>query len=182
MNHGLRGEAIAAYLLAILNASSIPGRIALSFLADRAGALETYTAISALSGASMLYWISVSDVGGSIAFAVMYGIFSGGVVSLAPVVLAHITSDLSRLGTRLGAVAILKGIGSLGGPPIAGAILDATDKYLGVQLFGAFSLLLTASFSLLLLIILRRRRPAVGKEEESPQGGEGMIQETRNHK
>jgi len=164
LRNGLRGEALAAYLLAILNASSVPGRIALSFVADRVGALTTYTIISALSGASMLYWISVSNAGGNVAFAVLYGIFSGGVVSLAPVVLAQITPDLSRLGTRLGVVSILKGIGSLGGPPIAGAILDATNSYLGVQLFGGFALLLTASFSSFLWVVLRRRRRAAGEK------------------
>jgi len=164
LEHGLRGNNLAHYLLAILNASSIPGRISLSFIADRAGALTTYTVVSALSGASMFYWISVSNAAGNIAFAVLYGIFSGGVVSLAPVVLAQITSDLSRLGTRLGVVSILKGIGSLGGPPIAGAILDATGKYLGVQLFGGFALMFTAAFSLALWVVIERRaaRPPRG--------------------
>ncbi|KAH8881858.1 MFS general substrate transporter [Thozetella sp. PMI_491] len=148
--HGMSGMALASYLLVILNACSIPGRILPSFIADKIGCLNTYIAISALSAVSIFYWISVTNVAGNIAFAVLYGFFSGGVVSLAPVVMTTITRDLSRLGTRLGMLAVLKGIGSLVGPPASGAILGTTGSYLGLQLFAAITMSLTAIFSLLL--------------------------------
>src|SRR5699024_4460006 len=110
----------------ILNACTIPGRIAPSFVADRVGALDTYIAVLACTCLSLLYWVSVSTPAGNVAFAVLYGLFSGGVVSLATVVVTNITPDLSRLGTRLGMVSVLKGVGSLLGPPLSGAMLDAT--------------------------------------------------------
>ena len=172
LTHGMQGQDLANYLLAILNAASIPGRIVPSFVADKAGALNTFIAICFLTGATNLYWISVSNAAGNIAFAVLSGFFSGGVVSLAPVVLAGITVDLGCLGTRLGAVAVLKGLGSLIGAPAAGAILGATGKYLGIQLFAACSILLTAFFLVVLWFVLRREK---AKSSVGSDGSSGEI-------
>lgn len=156
--HGMAGQSLAAYLLVILNAVSVPGRILPSWVADRVGVRGTYIAISALASASVFYWISVTTRAGNIAFAVLYGFFAGSVVTLAPVVLASITDDLSVLGTRLGCVALLKGIGSLVGAPAAGAILRASGSYLGVQLFAAVMLMLTAMLAGVLQLVVRRHR------------------------
>jgi len=162
LSHGMQGTNLAHYLLAILNASSIPGRVMPSFAADKFGVLETFIIICALSSTSVFYWISVTNVAGNISFAVLYGFFSGGVVALGAVVLTAITTDMSRLGTRLGMVSLLKGTGSLIGPPIAGAILDATDNYLGVQLFSAFGILLTALFTVVLHLMVVARKSRSG--------------------
>jgi MFS family permease len=154
--HGMQGHALAAYLLPILNASSIPGRIIPGFVADRVGSLDTYVVVCALSSASVFYWISVTNAAGNIAFAVLYGFWSGSVVALGSVVLTSITPDLSRLGTRLGMVSILKGIGSLIGPPISGAILNSTGKYIGIQLLAACGIMLTSLLSLILRLVIAR--------------------------
>ncbi|KAL7810771.1 MFS general substrate transporter [Trichoderma aethiopicum] len=154
--HGMQGHALAAYLLPILNASSIPGRIIPGFVADRVGSLDTYVVVCALSSASVFYWISVTNAAGNIAFAVLYGFWSGSVVALGSVVLTSITPDMSRLGTRLGMVSILKGIGSLIGPPISGAILKSTGKYIGIQLLAACGIMLTSLLSLALRLLIAR--------------------------
>jgi MFS family permease len=156
ISHGMQGSVLAAYLLPILNASSIPGRIIPSFVADKFGSLDTYVVMCALSSASVFYWISVTNEAGNIAFAVLYGFWSGSVVSLGSVVLTSITPDMSRLGTRLGMVSILKGIGSLIGPPISGAILKSTGKYIGIQLFAACGIMLTSLISLVLRLVIAR--------------------------
>ena len=157
LNNGMRGVELASYLLTIMNAASIPGRIFPSYVADKAGPLDTYIVVCTLSSATIFYWISVSNTAGNVAFAIMWGLFSGGAVALANVVLTSITPDLTRLGTRLGMVSIIKGIGSLIGPPISGAILDGPSKYLGVQLFSAFGMMLTAVLMLSLRLGLVRR-------------------------
>lgn len=177
--HGMEGRKMANYLLVILNAASIPGRIVPSFVADLIGPLDTFLAICALTAATTFYWVSVSNEAGNIAFAVLYGFFSGGVVSLAPVVLTTITADMGRLGTRLGFVAVLKGFGSLVGPPAAGALLGATGKYLGVQLFAAFAISLTAVFTLVLRFVVAHGKMGtseVGKVESG--SGESDTQES----
>lgn len=162
LTHGMAGMQLTAYLLSIMNFSTIPGRLIPSYIADKVGTLDTYTVVVTLSSATIFYWISVVNTAGNIAFAVMWGLFSGGVVALSNVVLTGITPDLSRLGTRLGMVSILKGLGSLIGPPISGAILDATGGYLGVQLFSAASML-TCGF-LMLLLRLMLARQALGEQ------------------
>lgn len=156
LTYGMRGVKLATYLLPIMNASSIPGRVLPSLVADKFGTLGTYIVVCTLSSAAVFYWVSVRDVAGNVTFAVLWGLFSGGVVALANVVLTEITPDLSRLGTRLGMVAMIKGIGSLIGPPISGAILDVTGKYLGMQLLSAFGMLMTAILMLVLRLVLAR--------------------------
>lgn len=169
LTHGLAASApITAYLVSILNAATIPGRILPSLVADRVGPLDTYAVVCALSSASVFYWTSVDNAAGNVAFAVLYGFFSGGVVSLAQVVLAAITQDLDRLGTRLGMVAIIKGIGSLIGPPISGAIVKGTGgRYLGVQLFAAFGIMITAVVSVTMRVDVARMEMQALQAEEA---------------
>ncbi|PNY29105.1 Riboflavin transporter MCH5, partial [Tolypocladium capitatum] len=158
--HGMQMNVspLASYLVALLNASTIPGRLVPSLFADRFGPLDTYVVVCACTCGSVLYWISVTNAAGNVAFAVLYGFFSGGVVSLATVVVTNITPDLGRLGTRLGMVSILKGVGSLVGPPISGAILDATGEFLGIQLFTALGMMMTTVLSVALRIVLSNLR------------------------
>ncbi|KND94330.1 Riboflavin transporter MCH5 [Tolypocladium ophioglossoides CBS 100239] len=162
--HGMQASSLAPYLVALLNASTIPGRLVPSLFDDRCGPLDTYVVVCACTCASVLYWISVSNAAGNVTFAVLYGFFSGGVVSLATVVVTNITPDLGRLGTRLGMVSILKGVGSLVGPPISGAILGATGEYLGIQLFAALGMLMTTVLSVALRIVLVRRHLSLLKQ------------------
>lgn len=155
--HGMANNDLAAYLLSILNAAGIPGRIVPSLLASHVGVVNTFVYVYVMSAASIFYWISATTVGGNVAFAVLYGFFAGGVVAFQPVVLTSITADLSILGTRLGFLSILKGIGSLVGPPIAGAILDGTGRYLGIQLFTGFILVGSVLFAVVLRIMLQSK-------------------------
>lgn len=155
-SHGMRDQELTKYLLVILNASAIPGRIIPSYAADVFGVVNVYVVVCALTATTLFYWISAASQAGNVAFAVLYGFFSGSVITLAPVVLASITDDHSILGTRLGFVALLKGVGSLVGPPIAGAILGATSSYLGVQLFTALAMTLTTAFAGQLRIVISR--------------------------
>ncbi|KAI3323114.1 MFS general substrate transporter [Xylariaceae sp. AK1471] len=145
--HGGAGLPVTKYLLAILNGSSVFGRLMPSALSKRIGVLNAFIVTAFLSSASIFYWTSASNLAGNIAFAVLYGFFSGGIVAFAPVVLTSLTEDLSYLGTRLGVLNIFKGIASVVGAPIGGAILQGSGGYLGMQLFSAFSVLLTAVFA-----------------------------------
>ncbi|KAL6855473.1 hypothetical protein ACO1O0_006622 [Amphichorda felina] len=175
--NGMRGVQLASYLLSIMNSASIPGRIIPSYIADKVGSLDTYVVVCTLSSATIFYWLSVVNIAGNVAFAVMWGLFSGGAVALANVVLTGITPDLTRLGTRLGMVSIIKGLGSLIGPPISGAILDRSGSYMGVQLFSAFGMMLTAVLMLGLRLDLARRTWKGGARRDpatDPKGGKGL--------
>ncbi|KAI1312857.1 major facilitator superfamily domain-containing protein [Xylaria venustula] len=161
-SHGGAGLPVTRYLLSILNGSSVFGRLMPSALAKWFGVLNAFIITVTLSSVTIFYWISVYNIGGSIAFSVLYGAFSGGVVAFAPVVLTSITADLSFLGTRLGVLNIFKGVASVIGAPIGGAIIQRSGSYLGMQLFSAISVLLTSVFAgLLQLMILRDKKQAV---------------------
>ncbi|KAI0430847.1 major facilitator superfamily domain-containing protein [Xylaria sp. FL1042] len=160
-SHGGAGLPVTKYLLSILNGSSIFGRLMPSALSRWFGVLNAFIITVTLSSVSIFYWTSVYNIAGSIALSVLYGFFSGGVVAFAPVVLTSITEDLSYLGTRLGVLNIFKGVASVVGAPIGGAIIQRSGGYLGMQLFSAFSVLLTGVFAgVLQLMILRDRKRA----------------------
>ncbi|KAI0006260.1 putative MFS monocarboxylate transporter [Xylariaceae sp. FL0662B] len=150
LTHGLKDQPVALYLTAILNAASVLGRLGPSFVANRIGPIHTLFLSVMLTGITTFSWINTNSGAGNIAFAVLFGFFSGGIVALPPVVLTSFTTDLSRLGTRLGMSAVLNGVGSLIGAPIAGAILNATGSYLGIQLFAGFIIMATAGILLVL--------------------------------
>ncbi|GIK02396.1 hypothetical protein Aspvir_006449 [Aspergillus viridinutans] len=105
------------------------------YLLSMLNAAATATAVLAFA------WIGVHNVPGIIVLAVLYGLCSGGFVSLPPVVMVTLTKDIRDLGTRLGMVFATTSIGLLIGTPIGGAIMSDTHKYLGVQLFTACCLI-----------------------------------------
>lgn len=133
------------YLLSMLNAASTFGRIGPNFIADHTGPLNMLTPAVTITSILAFVWIRVHTVPGIIILAVFYGFFSGGFVSLPPVVMASMTPDVRDLGTRLGMVFAITSIGLLIGTPIGGAILNDTNQYLGVQLFTACCLIASAT-------------------------------------
>ncbi|RAL08191.1 MCT family MFS transporter [Aspergillus homomorphus CBS 101889] len=123
------------YLLSMLNAGSTFGRIFPNFLADHIGPMNVLLPAATATSILAFAWIGVHNVPGIIILSVLYGLCSGGFVSLPPVVMASITKDIRDLGTRLGMLFAVTSVGLLIGTPIGGAILSNTGHYLGVQLF-----------------------------------------------
>ncbi|KAH6659097.1 major facilitator superfamily domain-containing protein [Truncatella angustata] len=148
--HGLQGQDVALYLVAIMNACSVVGRLAPSLVANKIGPVQTLLFSVSCTAITVFAWIATTTGWGNIAFAAFFGFFSGAIVALPAVVLTSFTPDLSRLGTRLGMSSVLNAVGSLIGTPIGGAILSATGSYLGVQLW-AGSVVTVTAFCLLAL-------------------------------
>lgn len=141
---GIVDSHLGFYLLSILNAASTLGRIAPNFLADHVGPLNMLTPAVTITAILAFVWIRVHTVAGIIILAIFYGFFSGGFVSLPPVVMASMTPDIRNLGTRMGMVFAITSIGLLIGTPIGGAILTQTNQYFGVQIFTACCLITSA--------------------------------------
>ena len=164
LEHGLANRPVVFYLVAILNASSVPGRIAPSFIATRLGPVQTMFMSIFLTGTAVFAWTACRSGGpgagnGSIAFAVLFGFFSGGIVALPPVVLSSFTHDPTRLGTRLGMSSMLNAFGSLTGPVIAGAILQSrAGGWLGLQLYSGFLFMATAVGFIILRFVLTGKK------------------------
>ncbi|KUI52926.1 Riboflavin transporter MCH5 [Cytospora mali] len=125
----------AFYMLAIMGAGSLPGRLLAPLAGDRFSPLWVYPVVMALAGILTLVWIGVTTYGGLIVVALLYGFAYGGVVSLPPPAVAVLTTDVRTLGTRIGTAFSLAGVSALVGPPIAGAIERSPSSFKGVFAF-----------------------------------------------
>ena len=78
------------------------------------------------------------EVGGIVAFAILYGFFSGSFVSLPPSAILSLSNDLNKVGTHLGMSFSIAGIGILIGSPVGGALLNLdTGHFIRAQVFCA---------------------------------------------
>ncbi|KAI1378056.1 MFS general substrate transporter [Hypoxylon crocopeplum] len=135
------------YLLPILNAVSIPGRILPGFLGDRFGRFNVMVFISGLSGViTLALWVPGKSTATTVVYGAVFGFASGGFISLMPALIAQI-SDLREIGTRTGVAFLAAAVGALTGSPIGGAIVSSQGgDYLGLQLFCGCTMLLSAFF------------------------------------
>jgi MFS family permease len=116
------------YVISILNAGGLFGRIIPSFLADKvkSGPILMQALAAIACGALAAGWTYMeTSVAGLITWVVAYGFFSGSVICLIPATAATLTDDMSRLGSRLGVVFAANAFASLMGNPVAGAILKS---------------------------------------------------------
>jgi len=136
---------LSSYLLAILNGCSVFGRIIPNYFADSIGTLNTILPCTLFASILSFSWLAIHNPPGIIAFCVIYGFFSGSVVSLSGPVVVSITKDLSTIGTRTGMTCALGALGILIGNPIAGTMINiTTDKFRGAQIFGGAMVLCSA--------------------------------------
>ncbi|KAL7954893.1 putative MFS monocarboxylate transporter [Trichoderma compactum] len=131
----IASENLSFHLLPILNAASTFGRVTPNFLADHVGPLNMLAPAAGITALLAYCWIAVNSTAGIIVLSIFYGFFSGGFVSLPPVVMTALTKDLRDLGTRLGMFFAVVSLALLVGTPIGGAILTVSNSYLGLQLF-----------------------------------------------
>jgi MFS family permease len=118
-------SSISQHILAIMNAASIFGRGLPGPLADKAGRFNIMIVYSAVCTVSILgVWLGAGlSIAKLIAFAVIYGFFSGSAYSLTPVCVAQLCRTenyASRYGTAYGVVSIA----TLAGVPLSGSILN----------------------------------------------------------
>jgi predicted MFS family arabinose efflux permease len=135
---------LAFYLLSILNAASVFGRIVPNFIADKVGPLNIIVPCALMSGILILVLIPTHNLGGIVVVTLLYGFFSGTFVSLPPTIIVHMSPNRGLIGTRLGMSFSVVAVGALIGNPIAGAILDAKG-FTSVWIFGG-CLVLAGSF------------------------------------
>ena len=130
------GANLAGYLLSILNAASIFGRVLPGFIADKLGRFNAMIATSFLSTILVLgLWLPARGNIPYILFAAFFGFSSGAFVSLAPALIAQI-SDVRQIGVRTGSMFSVISIAALVGVPIGGALIsDEHGSYMHVQIF-----------------------------------------------
>ena len=122
------GEGTGVYLLAVIGASSLIGRLLLTAASDRMGRRNSMAVMYFAIGISFFLWY----LGGSIAvltiFAVLYGIGSGGYVAMiAPLIAEYFGTE--KIGSMLGCFMPNIAIGGFFGPFLAGHAFDLWGSY-----------------------------------------------------
>ncbi|KAF5356726.1 hypothetical protein D9757_012533 [Collybiopsis confluens] len=112
---------LQTYALSILNAAGLFGRIVPVFISDMYGPFNVIIPVTLISGGLIFAFLGATNVGGMLAFTIIYGFFSGGAV--APPTAASFSRDVSEVGTRIGLMTFVNSFGLLVGNPISGAIL-----------------------------------------------------------
>ncbi|KAH0553025.1 hypothetical protein GP486_006776 [Trichoglossum hirsutum] len=131
--------ALQTYILSILNAASILSRVGPSWLADIL-----------------------------IAVIIVYGLFSGVLVSLPPATIASITKNPNEYGTRIGMAFAVCAFGVLTGNPIGGALLTSASasggggrrSYMRLWLFASGLMFISGVLVILAKYLVGRRTKA----------------------
>ena len=114
---------------------------ALGRLADKIGPVNAFTAASGSCTVLLFGWIGVRNEASVVAFCILYGFFSSGMITLPPTIIATaLCPNMSQFGTRFTQQLVPSGIGLLIGNPIAAALL--ARGWIGLQTFAASAVLI----------------------------------------
>lgn len=146
---------LSFYLLSILNAASGFGRIIGGLLADKFGSLEVMCVFMLASSILSYVWIAIDNLGGLVVFCILYGFFTGAVVSLPPTVVAKLVPNFQKLGTWMGMNISCVGFGFLIGNPIAGTLINIQEDRFRDGFIFAASAMMASSVVFILVGIVR---------------------------
>ncbi|TFY83088.1 hypothetical protein EWM64_g921 [Hericium alpestre] len=132
--HGI-DPTIAFYTQAIVNASSIPGRIAPHIAIKKFGVWNALIIFGFSSAALIFALFGVHTVAGVLVFSILWGFFSGGLLTLMAATAASTVKDPGETGMRMGLAFAIGNIGSLTGPPINGALLGSEYHWFKTIIF-----------------------------------------------
>ncbi|KAI8873190.1 MFS general substrate transporter [Ramicandelaber brevisporus] len=122
--HGYTASA-GSTLALLANLGSAVGRILSGFVSDKIGKFNTLLICIAISLISTLVlWLPFTDYGTAAAYAVIYGLSSGGQITMLGLVVAQVYG-VARLASDFGLVMFMGVIGVMPGTPCAGQILDS---------------------------------------------------------
>ena len=138
---------LSNYLLSILNAVSIFGRIMPGWAADRLGRYNVQIVMSALCAVlALAIWLPARGDAPIIVFVALYGFASGAFVSLTPAIISQI-SDIREMGTRTGTLFAMVSIAALVGSPIGGALVSEDGlSYTNAQIFTGVTIIAGTAF------------------------------------
>ena len=151
-------EAFGVLLVSLIGLGSLLGRFAVGAFADHVGRMRSL-ALMYLGMALMLamWWASTGQAALAV-MAVGFGVCYGGFVATFPSVVMDLFGARSVAGI-IGCLYTAAGVGTLLGPPLAGAAYDATGSYAS-PILGAALLALVAAVGIVSLHDPRRARAA----------------------
>ncbi|KAH8693158.1 major facilitator superfamily domain-containing protein [Talaromyces proteolyticus] len=128
LEHGI-SPGLASWLLSIINLSGVLGRTIPNWMADHFGTLELYVPCTAAGGALIFALGGATNPGSIIVVCILYGFFSGSIVSLYFPTVCALDPDVTSTGVRLGIACLPVGIASLVGTPIAEALVGRENHW-----------------------------------------------------
>lgn len=120
---------LSSYLISILNGASFFGRVIPGILADRVGRYNILGSVAIISGVLVFCLQKMTTNPNIIAFSVLYGFFSGAIVSMMSVCIAQIPQHPRDIGTYMGQGMAIVAIGALIGPPSNGALVSHDHSF-----------------------------------------------------
>ncbi|XP_046961803.1 monocarboxylate transporter 12 [Vanessa cardui] len=119
-----------AYLISIIGASNLVGRIILGYISDKpwVNRLLAYNLCLTIAGISTAMAVACWEFWGLALYATTFGFTIGAYVGLTSVVLVDLLG-IERLTNAFGLLLLFQGIASLIGPPFAGWLYDTLESY-----------------------------------------------------
>jgi MFS family permease len=127
VDHGVAPSA-AVLLVGAIGVGSSAGRLFLGGAADRMGRRWALPVMFVGMGLSFLIWAASSSAWPLAAFALLFGVFYGGFVALAPTLVADSFGG-RNVGALIGILYTSVAFGTLVGPSAAGFAFDASGSY-----------------------------------------------------
>lgn len=127
---------LVGYLPAIVNATSLFGRILPGYVADHVGRFNIMILTSYLSAILVLAnWLPAHTNSVIITFGALFGFASGSFMSMVPALIAQI-SDVHTIGVRNGTLFAIVSAAVLFGNPVGGALITHhAGNFWGLQIF-----------------------------------------------
>ncbi|HRO60496.1 MAG TPA: MFS transporter, partial [Burkholderiaceae bacterium] len=148
-------ETESVALVGLIGIGSLVGRFGIGALADRLGRLSTQIIVELMMGASFALWAVAEGYAMFAAFALVFGLSYGGIVSLLP----PICSDLFGLRAVSSIIGLLytgAAFGALLGPVAAGALFDRSGNYAATIAICSIGSVLAALIAARVLALSRR--------------------------
>jgi MFS family permease len=127
LDYGVTPSA-AVLLVGAIGVGSTLGRFLLGDLADRIGRPLAFLIMFVGMGLSFVTWLFSAGLWSLAAFALVYGVFYGGFVALAPAVVIDYFGG-RQAGTLIGILYTSVAFGTLVGPSAAGFVFDLSHSY-----------------------------------------------------
>lgn len=124
-----------SYLLAVLKTAQLFGLILPMLVTDWIGPEIILFAAEISAGILGFCWIAVRYSAGYIVWLLVFGFFSGMIVTLPAVVLPCICPSMAVIGTRMGMLYAVAGTGFLISTPVALALNDRMGGFVGAQVW-----------------------------------------------
>ena len=161
LDHGV-AQSAAVLLIGAIGVGSTAGRFFLGGLADRMGRTSSYTLMFVGMGLAFVIWAFATSFWALAAFALIYGVFYGGFVALAPAVVIDYFGGRNA-ASIIGIVYSSVAFGTLIGPSAAGFAFDISHSYALPILVGV-----AANFLAAAILALTANAPPVGQTAPRP--------------